>query len=147
MTSCTSILVYNKKILLILRDNNSDIPEPNTWQLPGGGTEAGEDHYQTIKRELQEEINMIPKQLKYLGSVSSEAGVFFAFLTNEEVKEIRLGNEGQGLDFFTPDDALKLNLTRKLRFYLEHFEDGIIELIKTGSVTDVSRVGLSGESR
>ena len=37
MASSTSILVHNNKILLILRDDKPEIPEPNTWQLPGEG--------------------------------------------------------------------------------------------------------------
>jgi len=53
MTSSTSILVHNDKILLILRDDKLKIPEPNTWQLPGGGVEDGEDYFQVIiSREL-----------------------------------------------------------------------------------------------
>ena len=59
MASSTSILVNNGKILLILRDNKLDIPEPNTWQLPGGGVENGENHFQAIKRELKEKINIL----------------------------------------------------------------------------------------
>ncbi len=99
MASSTSILVRNNKILFILRDNRVDIPEPNTWQLPGGGVEDGEDHFQTIQRELQEEINIVPQQLRYLGSAAGETKVFFAFLTDEEVKNINIGTEGQKLVF------------------------------------------------
>ena len=142
MASSTSILVHNNKILLILRDNKPEIPEPNTWQLPGGGVEEGEDYFQAISRELQEEISIIPQQLKYLGSAPSDTKVFFAFLNDEEVTNIKLGNEGQKLEFFNLEDVLKINLTKKLRFYLEKFKESIVELIKNGEVDDIAKLGL-----
>jgi len=143
MTSSTSILVHNDKILLILRDDKPEIPEPNTWQLPGGGVEEGEDYFQAIQRELKEEISIIPQQLKYLGSAPDDTKVFFAFLTDEEVASIKLGNEGQKLEFFDIEDAFKINLTKKLQFYLNKFKDGIVELIKNGEVGDITSLGLN----
>ena|SRR3989344_5488744 len=90
MASSTSILVHNNKILFILRDDKPEIPEPNTWQLPGGGVEEGEDYFQAISRELQEEISIIPQQLKYLGSAPGDTKVFFAFIPERVGGEVRL---------------------------------------------------------
>jgi 8-oxo-dGTP diphosphatase len=143
MASSTSILVNNGKVLFILRDNKATISEPNTWQLPGGGVEEGENHFQTAQRELQEEIGIIPKKLSFIGSAPGDTKVFFAFLDDEEVKNIKLGNEGQKLEFFTIEEASNQNLTNRLRMYFEKFRDAIIELIKTGSLEDVSDIGLS----
>ncbi len=143
MTSSTSILVHNNKILLILRDDKPEIPEPNTWQLPGGGVEEGEDYFQAIQRELKEEISIIPQQLKCLGSAPDNTKVFFAFLTDEDVANIKLGNEGQKLEFFSIEDAFKINLTKKLQFYLSKFKDGISELVKNGEVGDIASLGLN----
>lgn len=143
MTSSTSILVHNSKILLILRDDKSEIPEPNTWQLPGGGVEEGEDHFQAIQRELEEEISIIPQQLKCLGSAPDNTKVFFAFLTDEEVTNIKLGNEGQKLEFFDIEEAFKINLTKKLQFYLGRFKNGVSDLVKNGEVGDVTDLGLN----
>lgn len=143
MASSTSILVHNNKILLILRDDKPEIPEPNTWQLPGGGVEEGEDYFQAISRELQEEISIIPQQLKYLGSAPGDTKVFFAFLSDEEILNIKLGNEGQKLEFFNLEDVFKINLTKKLQFYLSKFKDGIVELIKNGEVGDIANLGLN----
>ena len=142
MASSTSILIHNNKILLILRDDKSEIPEPNTWQLPGGGVEEDEDYFQAIQRELKEEISIVPQQLKYLGSAPGDTKVFFAFLTDEEVSNIKLGNEGQKLGFFNLEDAFKINLTKKLQFYLSKFKGGIVELIKNGEVDDIVDLGL-----
>ena len=143
MASSTSILVHNGKILFILRDNKPDIPEPSTWQLPGGGVEVDEDHALAIKRELKEEINIVPVQLKYLGSAPGDTKVFFSFLNDDEVKNIKLGNEGQKLEFFSPEEALSQRLTKKLRMYFERFSGGIEKLIKDGCIDDVSSLGLA----
>lgn len=143
MSSSTSILIHKEKILFILRDNKPEIHEPNTWQLPGGGVESGEDHLLAIQRELMEEINIIPAQLKYLGSALDDTKVFFAFLSDEEVKKIKLGNEGQKLEFFSFKEALKQNLTKKLRMHFEKFSSAIIDLVNHGSIDDISRLGLT----
>lgn len=143
MASSSAIVVYNNKVLLILRDNKLNIPEPNTWQLPGGGVEEDEDHFQAIYRELQEEINIIPQGLRYLGSAPDNTKVFFAVLTDEEKINIKLGDEGQALGFFDMEEALKINLTKKLRFYLEKFKIEINELVVNGLTTDVLKIGLT----
>ncbi len=141
MPSSTSILIHNNKILLILRDNKSDIPEPNTWQLPGGGVEEGEDHFEAIQRELKEEIGIVPDTLKCLGEVG-KTKVFFSFLTNDEVSRIRLGDEGARVDFFELEKALELNLTRKLRMYIENYKEGVKKLIEKGFVDSPTEIGL-----
>lgn len=141
MPSSTSILIHNNKILLILRDNKPDIPEPNTWQLPGGGVEEGEDHFEAIQRELKEEIGIIPDALKCLGEVG-KTKVFLSFLTNDEVSRIRLGDEGARVDFFELEKALELNLTRKLRMYIENYKEGVKKLIEKGFVDSPTEIGL-----
>ena len=41
----------------------------NKWSIPGGGLEKGETHMQGLLRELKEEINIIPSDIEYLGSI------------------------------------------------------------------------------
>lgn len=143
MPSSTSILVHKNKILLILRDNKPNIPEPNTWQLPGGGVEEGEDHFQAIQRELQEEISIIPSQLKYLGTAPGDTKVFFAFLDDSEIPNIKLGNEGQKLEFFSLEEVFSVPLTKKLKFYFSTYKAGILELIENGNIKDLKSLGLT----
>jgi len=143
MASSTSILVHDNKILFILRDNKSEISEPNTWQLPGGGVENSENHLQAIQRELKEEINIVPKKLKYLGSASDDIKVFFSYLSDDEVSNIKLGNEGQQLHFFALNEVVNIPLTKKLQFYFFKFKSGITKLIDTGDVENVKDLGLT----
>lgn len=37
------------------------------WELPGGGTEPGEDYETAVRRELMEEVGLYPNHVRYLG--------------------------------------------------------------------------------
>ncbi len=50
------LLNQHKEIVLILRDNRSDILNPNVWGIPGGLQEEGESELQAICREVYEEL-------------------------------------------------------------------------------------------
>jgi 8-oxo-dGTP diphosphatase len=47
-----------EEVLLILRDNNPAIPFPGKWDLPGGHPEGNETPEKTIRREIQEEMEI-----------------------------------------------------------------------------------------
>lgn len=59
----------DKKFLLNLRDDNSDIPYPDYWDLIGGGKEGEEDSLTTIKRECLEEIGSLPKNISFIKTI------------------------------------------------------------------------------
>ncbi|MCR4329502.1 MAG: NUDIX domain-containing protein, partial [Candidatus Roizmanbacteria bacterium] len=115
----SAIVVFNKKLLLLQRDNAPGIKDPGRWQLPGGGVEKNETFDTAIKRELQEEIGIIPKTLRFLATPSPHTHVYHAPLTEEEVTKIKKGDEGMDLRFFTLNEALTLPLTQKLQQALE----------------------------
>jgi 8-oxo-dGTP diphosphatase len=56
----TSLIFVNRlrEVLLVLRDNRSDIPFPNYWDILGGNVEEDETPEQCICREMKEEINI-----------------------------------------------------------------------------------------
>lgn len=137
-----AIIICNKKILLLLRDNNPNIQNPNTWQLPGGRIEKNENHLQAIKRELKEEISLIPANLQYLGDAFQDISVYISFLTDEEVKHIKLGNEGQKLEFFTKDELAHLAVTPSIKFYMEKYGETLDALINGKIPKDMSLLGL-----
>ncbi|MBU1000197.1 NUDIX domain-containing protein, partial [Patescibacteria group bacterium] len=66
-TGVKVFVTYDKKLLLILRDNKSNIPFPNTWNLPGGDIDEDESCKEAVNRELKEEININPSNITYLG--------------------------------------------------------------------------------
>ncbi|HYC83019.1 MAG TPA: hypothetical protein VEB60_00515, partial [Candidatus Paceibacterota bacterium] len=60
---------------------------------------------------------------------------------DDEISRLVLG-EGQEIRFFTPDEALGLNLTPKLREFFEKYRDGVEKMIRKEEVEAVE-VGLS----
>ena len=97
-------LINNGKVLTVLRDNISNIPYPNMWDLAGGGRENEESPYETMRREVLEELNIeIPESnvvwVKHYESVTKpgKKSVFMvADISDHQIESIKFGEEGQG---------------------------------------------------
>lgn len=129
-----AIVVHDGKILLVLRDNNPRIPYPNVWNTPGGGIEEGETPSEALIRELKEEVNLTVDRVINLGTTTYEDESvvyrFFVPITDEQLSEIRLVNEGQKLDWFTYEEVLELEKSPNLSVYLETFAEDIQNLLR-----------------
>jgi|GEM_PF-5522224 len=55
LTHVHAFVVQNNEKVLICRKNIN-----SKWELPGGGIKKGETYIQTIKRELLEEVQLVP---------------------------------------------------------------------------------------
>ncbi|NQV90488.1 NUDIX domain-containing protein [Candidatus Uhrbacteria bacterium] len=128
-----AIVVYQDKILLVLRDDNPAIAYPNTWNTPGGGIEEGESPEEALVRELQEEICMTPSSVINLGTTTYTDGSlvhrYYVPVTEEEFPQIRLGNEGQRIGWFTLEELLKLNVSPHSFVYYKTHEQDIKEIL------------------
>lgn len=119
------VFIRNKKLgkyLFLLRDDKLAIPNPNMYGLLGGGIEEGEQPIEALKRELQEESNVCVYDIEELGSRMVAYAIksggdektkmikLFVFLaqTDQSLEELKL-NEGQKLEYFTIEEALKKN--------------------------------------
>ena len=110
-----ALVLYQGKFLFILRDNKPGIRNPNIWNLPGGAVEVGETYDEGLRRELLEEICVVPKQITYIGKkyferMQATIAVYLVLLDDQEYPQVKLGNEGQDLQFFTPKEVLELPL-------------------------------------
>ena len=121
-----AIVIYQGKILLILRDNIPTIAYPNIWNTPGGGIEDGESPKEAMCRELEEEICLWPSIIFELGTNTYTDGSvvhrFLVSVTDEEFSTIRLGNEGQKIGWFTYDEMMQLDLSPHSRVYYAKHE-------------------------
>jgi 8-oxo-dGTP diphosphatase len=64
-----ALIVRSQKILLGHRSATRAY-YPNVWDVFGGHVELGEQHQQTLIRELQEELGITPTQWSYLQTIS-----------------------------------------------------------------------------
>ena len=93
------------QILLLLRDNDENIPFPNRWDALGGHVEPEETPLECIIREMKEEIDMeleSPSLFKVY-ELSDRMEYSFWQRANLDIKKIKLG-EGQRLKWFTEKD-------------------------------------------
>ena len=65
--TATALIFHDGKLLMLLRDDIPTIPSPDTWSLIGGTMEDGETPLETLKREVQEEIGVVPSNITYIG--------------------------------------------------------------------------------
>jgi 8-oxo-dGTP diphosphatase len=128
-------LTYKNKILLMLRDDKPGISSPNCWGLIGGHVEPGEKPDDAIVREVAEETNLKinNKILLFHSEFSIDTGKkeFFFYhipLTQANIKNVQLMDEGQALEFKTLEELKSLKLSYSLIKYLAEKKN--IEILK-----------------
>lgn len=113
-----AFVIYKHEILLFHRDNIPTISNPDKWGLIGGHAEGNETPEEALVRECQEEINVTPSNFIFIDQgidyLGAQVTVFKVTLTDEETKQIKLGNEGQEVRFFNLDGFEKLAAEGKL---------------------------------
>ncbi|MEI6296852.1 MAG: NUDIX domain-containing protein [bacterium] len=125
----SSIIVFNKKLLLLLRDNSPGIRDPECWQLPGGVVEGNETISEAIRRELLEEIGITPKNINYLTNPYPNIHIFYIPLTEKETTKIKKGDEGTDLRFFSLDEIANIPLTQKLQHTIKNQKELLDSLL------------------
>lgn len=88
----------------------------DTWYIPGGKREAGEDDETALKREVMEELNvdLKPGAIKHYGTFEAQAHgkpegtiVRMTCYTAEFTGELRAANEIEKIAFFGYHDEFK----------------------------------------
>ena len=64
-----ALIVQSQKILLGLRSASREL-YPDVWDMFGGHVEPGEQHEETLIRELQEELGITPTRWRYLETLT-----------------------------------------------------------------------------
>lgn len=142
-TGCKIALFCGDKLLTILRDDKSNIPYPNTWELPGGGREGDESPFECAAREVYEELGIhLTKDCLHWSKVypsmlfeEKESVFLVGKLRQEQFDSIVFGDEGQGyrlmsIEEFLSSDKVVPQLQGRVRDYLER---NMIRLERAGA--------------
>jgi len=144
LRTATALITYNKQILMLHRDNIPSIHNPNMWGPIGGGVEDNETFEEGIRREIKEETNLNPKNIKFLGKLmrpNQEIYAYIVRLEKDELKDLRLGDEGQELRFFSYEELSTLPVGNVMKDFLTKFGATVKQLIE-GNKMPQKREGL-----
>ncbi|WP_445633083.1 Nucleoside diphosphate-linked moiety X motif 17 [Nostoc sp. DSM 114161] len=118
------ILNSQQQVLLVLRDNKSSIPFPNTWALLGGYLEENETPEVAIRRELVEELEIELGEVNFFKSYfwqECDEHIFWTRL-DLDISQIHL-QEGQKLAYFNREELTQLEFASHYdQILLEFFE-------------------------
>jgi 8-oxo-dGTP diphosphatase len=87
-----AVVVRDGQILLARSRGESGVLE---WVLPGGGTEHGEDPYDTVRREVEEETGYLVEVTALLGVVSRSRALQGRFRRPVDHHSLRFVYEGR----------------------------------------------------
>ena len=131
-TGCKIALFCDDRILTILRDDKSNIPWPNMWELPGGGREGDESPFECVAGEVYEELGIHLTEDCLLWSKvypsmlfeGKESVFLVGKLRQEQFDSIVFGDEGQGyklmsIEEFLDSDRVVPQLQDRVRDYME----------------------------
>lgn len=118
----SSLLLLFSENKVLLQHRTSDAPRfPNCWNLFGGGIDEGETPMEAIFREIQEELDysLVDPTLYVTMHFGDEVffGKKYIFKAHYDDKPLTL-LEGQGMGWFTKEEALKLELSPYTRFVI-----------------------------
>lgn len=96
-------VICDSRLIAYQRDDFSEIPNPNQWDLPGGERESGETALECVLRETEEEFGIVVPEPAFCHAARFEKfqphrieGVFFvAEVAPDLIDQIVFGDEGQ----------------------------------------------------
>lgn len=134
--SSGALITYDKKVLMLLRDDNPEIPDPNCWQLIGGYLEENETPIEALMREVKEESNLQISEYKaseigkFIIPEKLEYSLYWIKLSEDKIKDIKLGNEGQEVGFFSVEELNEMKLGAIVSDYFQKFKDGLKNVVE-----------------
>ena len=94
-----AFIVQDKKFLLLRRRSN-DVHKPDTWDIPGGRLEIGEDPFEGLKREVLEETKLevdvlLPVDIHHFIRDDGQKITMIVFLCKPQGGDVQISEEHQ----------------------------------------------------
>lgn len=126
---CNAVIIENEKREFLLVKRKME-PRAGTWDLPGGFLKPGENFFNSVKREVKEELHVEIEVIKITG-IYEDAYLFQGILNptlciTVEAKilsgNLRADDDAEEYRYFPRDEVLKLDLSFKgIRKSLEDY--------------------------
>ncbi len=119
-----AVIRKEDKILLVQRPPD-DAFDPNLWELPGGKLEYGEDLIESLKREVEEEVDLqievkVPfKTWHFYKKPYWVTGV--TFICDYMGGSVKLSPEHQAYKWIDPKDYLEYPLSTTVKEQIEAY--------------------------
>lgn len=118
------LLLFDEHKRILLQHRSEDAKRlPGHWAFFGGGIEPGETPEQTLMRESQEELHYKPQNPKKMMvqtyTYQGEENHKHIFMEPIEHAQTLRQDEGQGMGWFTPQEARALKMIGHDRDTLE----------------------------
>jgi len=112
----------NNKIFLLHREDIPNIEVPNKWSFVGGALDEGETPMDGAIRETKEEINFDVKDAKLFKEYDDPGIRRYVYIgtIDKEISELNL-TEGDDMGFFTVEEALKMNISKNTKRYINEY--------------------------
>lgn len=133
-------LYYRGQLLVYLRDNKPGLRFAGMWDFFGGGRENDENPFETLRRELIEELGftitetqiIFQKIFPAMHDPSLEAYFMVVELTDENYRTLQFGSEGQEYKLmevrdFMSDDAVVPLLKPRLQSFLTNTAENLLQ--------------------
>jgi 8-oxo-dGTP diphosphatase len=118
-------IVLNRegKMLTIFRTGTAPT-RPNTWDLPGGDLDLGEDAIASIAREITEEAglkvtNVRPFDVESLISPEGTFWITIAYYAQTSDDKVTLGYEHNDYRWVTITEFLEINTSNRAKRFIE----------------------------
>ena len=127
-----AIIINNENQILLIKRSNENTTDVGQWEVPGGKLEKGQLIEDSLKRELEEEVNIKLENFESnLASVSSRIitnnpdyrGITVVTITQlvklNNIPKITLSHEHDEYKWVSKEQALKMDLREATRLALE----------------------------
>lgn len=114
--------MIKERFFFFLRDNVSDLPFPNMWDVPGGHVEKHESPDKCIVREMKEEMDLSLNKFELFSKIEFEDRIEYTFWASADfdIEKIKL-TEGQKLNWFTREETKNTQLAYGFNEIVERF--------------------------
>lgn len=124
--SSQKAFVFNPegKMLTLFRTETAPT-RPNTWDLPGGDLEFGEDAIESITREIAEETglsvtNIRPFDVESLINPAGNFWISIAYYAETDSSDVTMSFEHNAFKWVTVSEFLEMNTSKRAQRFVEN---------------------------